>query len=344
MEATYVGIHMWKQAVEKAKSTDTDKVIAAMAGQTFKAPSGFTLKMDEKNHHLHKPVLIGEIKADGQFNVVWKTKGPIKASPGAPTSKATTRRRTSREEVSGRRRGACLVCTPADMCSFPRPVLCDRPLNQTGKSFYVVQNFAHDPARCGSRCGLRRAVAGPGPGPDGRAGAGHGRRRQRLARGRHGRCRGPWRWPATADFLACRTDDVQVAAGRAFIVRAGQGVDPSPASPCPCPKAEDVGNNNRMRRDRQALAALNLLVGDEATRLDAARHAQRRHPDRLPLLDKAWPRSAARPSRPSWSWPARPPSWAATTPPSAQGCGPAGAACHPGHAPAAERAAGPGNR
>ncbi len=84
MEATYIGIHMWKQAVEKAKSTDVDKVIAAMAGQTFKAPSGFTVKMDEKNHHLHKPVFIGEVKADGQFNVVWKTKGPVKAQPWSP--------------------------------------------------------------------------------------------------------------------------------------------------------------------------------------------------------------------------------------------------------------------
>lgn len=84
MEATYVGIHMWAQAVEKAKSTDTDKVIAAMSGQTFKAPSGFTLKMDETNHHLHKPVFIGEIKADGQFNTVWKTKGPIRAQPWSP--------------------------------------------------------------------------------------------------------------------------------------------------------------------------------------------------------------------------------------------------------------------
>ena len=84
MEATYIGVHMWKQAVEKAKSTDVDKVIAAMAGQTFKAPSGFTIKMDEKNHHLHKPVFIGEIKADGQFNVVWKTPGPVKAAPWSP--------------------------------------------------------------------------------------------------------------------------------------------------------------------------------------------------------------------------------------------------------------------
>ena len=84
MEATYIGIHMWKQAVEKAKSTDTDKVIAAMAGQTFKAPDGFTVEMDPKNHHLHKPVFIGEIRPDGQFNVVWKTKGPIKAAALEP--------------------------------------------------------------------------------------------------------------------------------------------------------------------------------------------------------------------------------------------------------------------
>ena len=84
MEATYIGIHMWKQAVEKAKSTDTDKVIAAMAGQKFAAPDGFTVEMDAKNHHLHKPVFVGEIRADGQFNVVWKTKGPIKAQPWSP--------------------------------------------------------------------------------------------------------------------------------------------------------------------------------------------------------------------------------------------------------------------
>ncbi len=84
MEATYVGIHMWAQAVEKAKSTDVDKVRKAMAGQTFKAPSGFTLKMDETNHHLHKPVMIGEIQANGQFQVVWKTKGPIRAQPWSP--------------------------------------------------------------------------------------------------------------------------------------------------------------------------------------------------------------------------------------------------------------------
>jgi urea transport system substrate-binding protein len=84
MEATYIGMWMWKQAVEKAKSTDPDKVIAAMSGQTFKAPNGFTIKMDEKNHHLWKPVLIGEVQANGQFNVVWKTPGPVQAKPWSP--------------------------------------------------------------------------------------------------------------------------------------------------------------------------------------------------------------------------------------------------------------------
>jgi urea transport system substrate-binding protein len=81
MEATYIGLNMWAQAVAKAGTTDTDKVIAAMAGQTFQAPGGFMSTMDKANHHLHKPVFIGEVKADGQFNVVWKTKGPVVADP-----------------------------------------------------------------------------------------------------------------------------------------------------------------------------------------------------------------------------------------------------------------------
>ena len=84
MEATYIGINMWKQAVEKAGTTDVDKVIPLVGGQEFMAPSGFKVEMDPKNHHLHKPVFIGEVKADGQFNVVLKTPGPIKAQPWSP--------------------------------------------------------------------------------------------------------------------------------------------------------------------------------------------------------------------------------------------------------------------
>lgn len=91
MEATYVGIKMWAQAVEQAGTTDVDAVRQAVAGQSYKAPSGFNLVMDGKNHHLHKPVYIGEIQGNGQFHVVWKTEGPIRAEPWSryvPESKA----------------------------------------------------------------------------------------------------------------------------------------------------------------------------------------------------------------------------------------------------------------
>jgi len=84
MEATYIGLHLWKQGVEKAKTTDIDPVIKAVEGQSIDAPCGFKVKMDEKNHHLHRPVFIGEVRADGQFNVVWKTKGPVRAQPWSP--------------------------------------------------------------------------------------------------------------------------------------------------------------------------------------------------------------------------------------------------------------------
>src|SRR6187397_3321682 len=61
MEATYVGIKMWAQAATQAGSVDINAVRQAFSGQTFKAPSGFTLTMDAKNHHLHKPVYIAEV-------------------------------------------------------------------------------------------------------------------------------------------------------------------------------------------------------------------------------------------------------------------------------------------
>ena len=84
MEATYVGIHMWAQAVKKAGTTKVDDVRKAMAGQTFKAPGGYTLKMDEKNHHLWKPVMIGEVQDNGQFDIVWETKKTLRAQPWSP--------------------------------------------------------------------------------------------------------------------------------------------------------------------------------------------------------------------------------------------------------------------
>jgi urea transport system substrate-binding protein len=84
MEATYIGIKMWAHAVEQAGTTDVNAVRQAVAGQSVAAPSGFDITMDYKNHHLHKPVYIGEVQANGQFKVVWKTDGPIRAMPWSP--------------------------------------------------------------------------------------------------------------------------------------------------------------------------------------------------------------------------------------------------------------------
>ncbi|MDB5602444.1 MAG: urea transporter substrate-binding protein [Xanthobacteraceae bacterium] len=76
MEAHVVGFAMWVKAVEAAKTTDPDKVIDALPG--IKAPN-LTGGISEMlpNHHITKPVFIGEIKGDGQFDVVWKTPGLV---------------------------------------------------------------------------------------------------------------------------------------------------------------------------------------------------------------------------------------------------------------------------
>ena len=83
MEATYIGFKMWTQAVLQAGTTDVDAVRQAMYGQKVKTPSGFTAVMNT-NHHLSKPVMIGEIQANGQFDIVWQTKEPIKADAWSP--------------------------------------------------------------------------------------------------------------------------------------------------------------------------------------------------------------------------------------------------------------------
>ncbi|WP_296054870.1 urea ABC transporter substrate-binding protein [uncultured Amphritea sp.] len=76
MEATYIGFKMWTQAVEKAGSTDVDAVEQAMIGQETENLTGGMAYMN-KNHHLSKPVLIGEIQDDGQLEVVWETEGVV---------------------------------------------------------------------------------------------------------------------------------------------------------------------------------------------------------------------------------------------------------------------------
>ncbi len=72
MEATYIGFKMWAQAVKNAGTTDVDTVRDAMYGITVPNLTGGIAVMNT-NHHLTKPVLIGEIQEDGQFEIVWST-------------------------------------------------------------------------------------------------------------------------------------------------------------------------------------------------------------------------------------------------------------------------------
>jgi urea transport system substrate-binding protein len=76
MEAHHIGFQMWVQAVNQAGSTDVDAVRQAMYGQRVKSLTGTMAEM-LPNHHLTKPVLIGEIQENGQFETVWKTPGPV---------------------------------------------------------------------------------------------------------------------------------------------------------------------------------------------------------------------------------------------------------------------------
>ncbi|PZV09273.1 MAG: urea ABC transporter substrate-binding protein [Leptolyngbya sp.] len=79
MEAAYIMVYLWKQAVEAAGSFDIAEVRAAAYGQSMAAPEG-TVTMNA-NHHLSKTVRLGEVMDDGMFNIVWETDGPVDPEP-----------------------------------------------------------------------------------------------------------------------------------------------------------------------------------------------------------------------------------------------------------------------
>ena len=83
MEAHYIGFNMWVKAVEKAGTFEPAKVIDAMIGVTAPNLSGGVSAM-MPNHHITKPVLIGEIQGNGQFNIVSQTPGLIVAQEWSP--------------------------------------------------------------------------------------------------------------------------------------------------------------------------------------------------------------------------------------------------------------------
>ena len=83
MEAAVIGFQMWIKAVEKAGSVEPAKVIDAIIGVSVPNLSGGYSTM-MPNHHITKPVLIGEIKKDGQFNVVKTTPNLVVAQEWSP--------------------------------------------------------------------------------------------------------------------------------------------------------------------------------------------------------------------------------------------------------------------
>ncbi len=83
MEAHYIGFNMWVKAVESAGTIAPDAVIDELIGVAVPNLSGgFSAMMP--NHHITKPVLIGEVQADGQFNTVWQTPGTVVAQEWSP--------------------------------------------------------------------------------------------------------------------------------------------------------------------------------------------------------------------------------------------------------------------
>ncbi|CAN5915270.1 urea ABC transporter substrate-binding protein [soil metagenome] len=83
MEAAYIGFNMWIEAVKKAGTTDPDAVIDAIVGVSVpNLTGGYSAMM--ANHHITKPVLIGEIQGNGQFDTVWQTSGLLVANEWSP--------------------------------------------------------------------------------------------------------------------------------------------------------------------------------------------------------------------------------------------------------------------
>ncbi|MEG5059650.1 urea ABC transporter substrate-binding protein [Microcoleus sp. A2-C5] len=97
IEAAYLGVYLWKQAVEKAGSTDVVKVRAAAKNMEFAAPSGM-VKIDAQTQHIWKTVRIGKVRSDGQIEEIWNSGAPVPPDPflkGYPWAAAFTPRQIS---------------------------------------------------------------------------------------------------------------------------------------------------------------------------------------------------------------------------------------------------------
>lgn len=80
IEAAYIAVHLWAEAVKKAGTTDIDKVKEAAKGIEFKAPEGI-VKIEGENQHIWKPVRIGQVMEDGLIKEIWSTGEPVRPDP-----------------------------------------------------------------------------------------------------------------------------------------------------------------------------------------------------------------------------------------------------------------------
>lgn len=80
MEVAYNSVYLWKLAVEKAKSFDPEKVLAASAGVEIDAPEG-KVRVHAGNQHVWKKVRVGKALADGQFEIVWESPNLVEPNP-----------------------------------------------------------------------------------------------------------------------------------------------------------------------------------------------------------------------------------------------------------------------
>ena len=87
MEAGYLGVHLWAQAVEAAGTADAPAIKEALPNQRFEAPGG-PVRIDSENQHTWKTMRLGRIAEGGQFEIVWSSEKPIRPEPN-PTSRST---------------------------------------------------------------------------------------------------------------------------------------------------------------------------------------------------------------------------------------------------------------
>ena len=80
MEAGYFGVKLWAQAVTNAETTEPEEVVKAIGGESLAAPEGL-VSVDSTTHHCWKSVRVGKLGADGQFSILWSSRGPIRPQP-----------------------------------------------------------------------------------------------------------------------------------------------------------------------------------------------------------------------------------------------------------------------